>query len=252
MPYRLGYPVQNLAVVEFEHDIYAQPAEHLLYNLYEFDLAQQRTAADDIHVALVKLPVTSFLRSVGTPYGLHLIAFERKHYFALMLNHVTGERHRKVVAQSLFAYLCGKSCRRTCGLGAYRRSEIARIENLEKQFVALLSVLAHKGGEILHCGSFERRESVQTENALYGIENVGAAHHLHRREIARTFGYGWFLHCHEIYSMSFLYLTRPAVSSPRARLRSSYSLYPPSKNTTRPSPSNERICVAIRSRNQRS
>ena len=52
---------------------------------------------------------------------------------------------------------------------------------------------------------------------------------------------------------SLRYLTRCGWLSPsRFRLFSSYSLYDPSKKTTCESPSNAKICVAIRSRNQRS
>lgn len=95
--------VQNLAVVYLQRYVNSERPENPFHDLYEFHFAQQRSGADDIHVALVKLPVAAFLRTVGPPDRLYLVAFEREGDFALVLHHITGKRHRQVVTQSLFA-----------------------------------------------------------------------------------------------------------------------------------------------------
>ena len=98
MAYGFGDAEEHLAVVDLECHGYAQIAENAFHDLDEFQFAQQAAAADDIYVALVEFTVATFLRSVGTPYGLYLITAERECYLALVLHDVTSQRYRKVVA----------------------------------------------------------------------------------------------------------------------------------------------------------
>ena len=64
-------------------------------------------------VALVELTVTSFLRTVGTPYGLYLITFERECYIVAVLHHITGKRNGQVVTQSFLTGFHAESYRIT-------------------------------------------------------------------------------------------------------------------------------------------
>ena len=185
-----GDAEQDLAVVHLQRHADAEGLEHPFDDLDQFDLAQQRARADHVDVALVEFAVAAFLRPVGAPHGLNLVAFEGERQFALMLHDVTRERHRKVVTKSFFA-----DFRRAAHL-LVRQSGgvVARIENLEQELVALVAVLAQQGREVLHRGSFERREPVGAEHPADRVENILAAHHLHGGEVARALGNRRFLH----------------------------------------------------------
>ena len=74
----LGDAAEDLAVVDFHHDIDAEGAEHLIGDFHQFGLIEQGVAADDIDIALVELAITAFLRTVGAPHRLNLIAFKRQ------------------------------------------------------------------------------------------------------------------------------------------------------------------------------
>ncbi len=203
-----GDAVEYLAVVQLQRHIDTQVAEHPFHYLDEFEFTQQAPCPDDVHVALVELPVAPLLRPVGTPYRLYLIAPERECYFGLVLNHIAGEGNRQVVTEPLFAYPRGHGIERCAARLRSRRDdlrivrresagEIARIQDFEQQLVALFAVLARQGGEVLHGRGFERGVSVGAEYPSDGVEHVGAAHHLQRREVARPFRNGRFL-CHDV------------------------------------------------------
>ena len=189
---RLGDAEQDFAVVHLQRHADAQRPEHALDDFDQFDLAQQRAGADHVDVALVEFAVTAFLRPVGAPYGLDLVALEGKRQFALVLYDIARERHREVVTEPLLA-----DFRRLPHLIAGQAGGVvARIEYLEEELVALVAVFAQQGRKVLHRGGFERREAVGAEHAPDRIENILAAHHLRRGEVARTFGYGRFLLSH--------------------------------------------------------
>ena len=75
---RLGDPVKNFAVVHLQRYRDSQFGKDFFDDFDQFDLVDQAAAADHIDVALVKLPVASFLRPVGAPNRLNLITFEWK------------------------------------------------------------------------------------------------------------------------------------------------------------------------------
>ena len=100
---RLGDAEQDFAVVHLQRHADAQRPEHALDDLDQFDLAQQRAGADHVDVALVEFAVTAFLRPVGAPYGLDLVALEGERQFALVLYDIARERHREVVTEPLLA-----------------------------------------------------------------------------------------------------------------------------------------------------
>ena len=130
--------------------------------------------------------------AVGTPYGLYLVTLEGKYYFALMLNDISREWHGQVITQTLLAYLRCRAQLPVVETGCI----VARVEYLEEEFIALVAVFAEQRGEILHGRGLERSETVGAEDALDGLEYVCAAHHLGRREVARSLGDAWFLNSH--------------------------------------------------------
>ena len=192
-----GDACQDFPVVHQQPHADVQAAVHLVYHLHQFRLVQQRVAAHHVHVALVELPVASFLRTVCPPHGLYLVALEGEGEFILVLHHEAGERHRQVIAQPLFRNPVRQPQAVAFQQFAFRHvaDEIPGVQYLEQQFVALLAVLSHQGGEVLHGGRFQGHIAVQFEYTLDGVENIIAFHHDFRRKIPGSFGYGRCL-CH--------------------------------------------------------
>ena len=115
-----------------------------------------------------------------------------------MLHHKTGEGDGEVVTQSFLAELGGES---GCGGGFVvgggdGAGEVAAVENFEEEFVAFLTIFAHQGGEVLHGGGFDLAEAVEAIDAADGVEDIVAARHFDKAEIAGAFGNCRFL-CHE-------------------------------------------------------
>ncbi len=148
----LGDARQDFPVIEQQTHTDIQTAVHFVHDLNQFHFVQQGVAADHIHVALVKLPVTSLLWPVGAPHRLNLIAFERKGQLVLVLYHEPGERHGQVVSQSFFGNPIGQFQAVFFKQLVFRyvSDEISGVQNLEQQFVAFVPVFAHQGGQILH------------------------------------------------------------------------------------------------------
>ena len=84
----------------------AEPLEHGVNNLHEFHLVEQRVGANHVGVALIELAVASFLRTVGAPHRLNLVAFERQLEFVAVHHHIACEGYGEVVAESFFAEPC--------------------------------------------------------------------------------------------------------------------------------------------------
>ena len=124
---------ENLAVVDFDADADAEAREHLVDDLHQFHLIEQRVRAYYIGVALIKLAVAPFLRAVGTPNGLDLIALEGHLQFLAVLHHVAGEGHGEVVAQAFLAEARGEGRRALFGVvvGGNSVFEVARVQNLK-------------------------------------------------------------------------------------------------------------------------
>ena len=105
-----------------------------------------------------------------------------------MHNDIACKGHGEVVAQSLFANFQS----RLVGIGRQRtsgREEIARVEDLKEELVALVAILAKEGGEVLHGRGLDGLIAIATEDATDGVENVVAARHFGRTEVSRAFGY---------------------------------------------------------------
>ena len=164
----LGKSGEELAVVDFEKHPYIQGGEYLFHHLDKLQFAKLAAGADDIRIALVKLAVAAFLGTVGTPDGLDLETLEGETQLAAVLDDKTGEGDREVVAKSLFR-----------GQGGFFTAVLDAVQ----EFVALFTVFAEKGAEVLHCGSLYLGISETGENALDGIENIIAPGHLRAGEV---------------------------------------------------------------------
>ena len=140
-----------------------ETAIHLRYYLDELHLAEQGVGTYHIHVALIELAVATFLRTVSTPYGLYLITFEGELNLLAVLHHEACKRHGEVIAQPFLADLGGQGANGGLVECLVRDSAfpVARIEDLEEQFVALLAVLTHEGGEVLHGGGLYLLKAIE-------------------------------------------------------------------------------------------
>ena len=192
----LCYAGKNLAVVDFYLNPYAEPGEDGVGNLHEIHLVEQRVRAHHIDVTLVELPVATLLRTVGTPYGLYLIALEGQLKLFAVLHHIACERHGEVVAQTFLAELRRKLQRRGVGhlVGGHTVKEIARVEYLKQQLVALLAVLTHQRGEVLHCRRLYLTKTVELEHPADSIEDIVSLCHLKGSEVTGALWYTWFAH----------------------------------------------------------
>ena len=95
---------KHLAVVNLYAHAHVEQAENPVHNLHKFKFIELRGGADDVCIALIKLAVAPFLRTVGTPHWLNLEPLEREGEFILVLDHKTRERHSKVVTQPLLTH----------------------------------------------------------------------------------------------------------------------------------------------------
>ena len=143
---------QDFAVINFQYKIFdTQITHHLMHHQHNFGFAQQRIRSHNVGIALVKLPVATFLGSVGPPNGLHLIAFEREGKRVPVHNHIAGKRHRKVITKPLFSNF--REHRFGAGDQIIRRKtgrKIARIQDFEQQLVALIAIFTSERAEVFH------------------------------------------------------------------------------------------------------
>ena len=94
---------KQFPVVDLDLHGNAKLVKNLVGHLEQLRLVQQRIAADNVGVTLVEFAVPPLLRTVGTPYRLHLETLERHGKLLPVLHNKAGERNRKVIAQPLFA-----------------------------------------------------------------------------------------------------------------------------------------------------
>ena len=72
----------------------------LIHNLDQFDFVHQRIGTYHISVTLIKFAVTSFLRTVSTPYRLYLVTLERESDIITVLHTINGTKGTGQVNQS--------------------------------------------------------------------------------------------------------------------------------------------------------
>ena len=139
---------QHFPIVNLDENIYVQQAENLIDYLNQFKLIHLRLGANHVHVTLAELTIAPFLRPVRPPHRLQLEPFEWKRNLALVLHHITSERHREVISQPFFAHCLGKrsTVHRARNLVDIfieidSAEGIPAIQHPEKQFVALVPVL---------------------------------------------------------------------------------------------------------------
>ena len=85
-PIHFGNAGEDFAVVDLDGDANAEAGEDFVDNLHEFDLIEERIGTNDVGIALVELAITAFLRTVGAPNGLDLVALEGKGEFFAVLH----------------------------------------------------------------------------------------------------------------------------------------------------------------------
>ncbi len=141
----------------------------------------QRVATHHIGVALIEFAVASFLRTVGTPYGLYLEALEGHLQVGTVLHHEAGEGYSQVVAQTLFTQLRGEAreVARFKVFGIYGFHEVAGVEYLEEELIPLFAVFTHEGGEVFERGGLNLFVAEEAECLADGIEYIVAAGHLY-------------------------------------------------------------------------
>ena len=152
---------KDLAVVEKCSGLNAQAKEHLVDDLQKFHFIEKGWTSDHIHITLEKFPVAAFLRTVGTPNRLDLVAFKGKNQFVLMLHHETGKGNSEIVAETFFRDMSCERCKiRDAGCSGLNRvpcilhpasrilhpiQVISRIQNLEQEPVTFFPVFSHQG-----------------------------------------------------------------------------------------------------------
>ena len=103
-----GNAGEDFAVVDLDGDANTEAGEDFVDNLHEFDLIEERIGADNVGIALVELAIAAFLRAIGTPNRLDLVALEGEGELFAVLHDETGEGHGEIVAKSLLAELGGE------------------------------------------------------------------------------------------------------------------------------------------------
>ena len=176
---------QHLAVVDFDRHADAQLVEHHVDHLHQFQLVEQRGAADHVGITLVEFAIAPLLRTVGAPHRLQLVAAEGEGDLVAVLHHKACKWHSQVVAQSAFTDLRSHFVVILVEVDTFH--EVAAVEHFEQQLVALFAVLAHQGAEVLHRRSLNGLESKCAEHRANGVENVVAPCHLCGQEVARSF-----------------------------------------------------------------
>ena len=97
-----------------------------------------------------------------------------------MHHHIAGKRYGEVIAEALLTEFCcemeGISLLQLL-VGDFTE-EVARVEYLEEQLVALLAVLTHQCAERFHSRCFYLLEAIKLIHLLDGIKDIVATGHL--------------------------------------------------------------------------
>ena len=75
-PISSAIPASTLRLLSLIVTVYVEAGKHLVDELEQFNLVDERVGSYNVGVTLVKFAVTAFLRSVGTPHGLNLETLE--------------------------------------------------------------------------------------------------------------------------------------------------------------------------------
>ena len=86
--------------------MHTKMAEHGIDNLHELHLVEQRVGTNNVAIKLPELTITAFLRTVCSPYGLHLVALKGQLQFVTMHHHIAGKGYGKVIAETLLTEFC--------------------------------------------------------------------------------------------------------------------------------------------------
>ena len=68
-------------------------------------------------------------------------------------------------------------------IGSHSMQEVARIENLQQEFVSLFSILPHQRGEVLHGWGLYLLETIECIYLPDSVKDIVTLGHLHRRKI---------------------------------------------------------------------
>ena len=164
---------QQLAVIQPDDEV-GEPelGQRVGHRRAQLRFDDRRGRAERVDVALVELAEAPARRTVGAPHRLNLVALEQARQLRLVMRDDARERHGQVVAQ------------REVRLPA--RLVLAALEDLEDELVALVAVLAEQRLEVLDRRRLERLEAVALVDALDDADDVLAAPHVFRQEVAHA------------------------------------------------------------------
>ena len=164
---------QQLPMIQSDDEVIeAKLDQRVRHGRAQLRFHHRRRRPKRVDVALIELAEPSTRGAIGAPYRLNLIAFEHSRQLALMLRDDAGERNREVVAKRQIGL--------TAGL------VLAALEDLEDELVALFAVLPEQRLDVLDCGGLERLESVPLVDALDNRDDILAAPHVLRQEVAHA------------------------------------------------------------------
>ena len=159
------------AVVQPDHEVLeTEPLQHVGDRGAQLGLDDHRSRADGVDVALIELAKPPARRPVRPPHRLDLVALEEPRQLPAMLGDDAGQRHREVVAQR--------------EVGFARRLVLAAAQHLENELVAFFAVLARQRLDVLERRRLERLEAVAAVDVFDDTDDVFAAAHVLREEIA--------------------------------------------------------------------
>ncbi|MNX80192.1 hypothetical protein D3C86_1118450 [compost metagenome] len=90
---------QHFAAIDlYLYTRYIQAVKCIAVDTQQFCFIQQGIAPHHIGITLPELAVAASLRTIGTPYRLHLVAFKRESQIVLVHYHITGKWYGQIVA----------------------------------------------------------------------------------------------------------------------------------------------------------
>src|SRR4029079_6213038 len=123
-----------------------------------------------IHVALIELAEASARRTIGAPHRLNLIPLEQLRQLVMVMGNHPRERDGQIVPQR--------------EIRLSRCFVLAALEDLEDELIALFPVLPHERVDVLGSGGLERLKAIALVDTLDDANDVFAATHVFREEVA--------------------------------------------------------------------